>query len=1048
MVSLSSNADRPRVLVVEDEALVALDLRRRLLSAGYDVTATVDTGDQALAEARRAPPSLVLMDISLRGALDGVATAERIVAAHDAPVVFLTAYGDDITLERAAAVSPYGYLLKPFDDRSLLSTVRVALERHAADTRQRLLTAAVEAASVGILLAECRGNARPIVYCNRTFSEMTGHPPAAILGQQACVLALDPSTEDAQRLLAAVREGVAANGVVEARGAEGVPFWSSVSVSPVTGSGEKPTHILIFHTDVSQRRATEAALLESQRLELVGRLTAGIAHDFNNVLGAILAFSELVRDDLPSDAPARDDLAEVLHAARRGASLTRKLLDFSRKGDDGTGEACELVKVISDARGILERVAGPKLVVELDLAPEPLFVRSSATAIEQVLLNLAANARDAMPGGGTLTLSASRPWMHAPPFGARRYVRLEVRDDGPGMPPQVADRVFEPFFTTKRRGTGTGLGLVSVRMVAERAGGRARLSTAPGEGACFTLDLPFVDQPQLRETGELTLDDRRVDAGGASVLIVEDEPALRSAAARAMTRSGFAVRAVGTGEDAIAAIDADPHGFDLVVCDMVLPGVNGAAVLRHVHAVSPLTAKMVMTGFFEHTADLPEVGTPVLWKPFSPATLTQRALEHLARRDAARPAASGTLPMLPSRGASSATPPALGRPDAGPSRADRGRVLVFDDDVSLRRVLVRTLRDHAYQVIEALTPDEVRVALAQRDLELAVIGVDDAGRIGRAAARAALDHPNPLPVVLMGGPRDAGDLTTRAAAVLAKPLHPGAFAEQVEATLTAGLVARMHRDLMMTQLEVDAPSVDGEDTRRRFEAALPALSIRFVPLLRAADGALYGHAAVPTCPDPGFVDDGALRATAFALGQCELLGRRVGRAVADALAAQPPSTTPVFVRLTPGALRADLLLDPADPLLPYARRVVLEVTKHAGFQQNALQLAGLPRLRAAGYRLALAGLGDGHSGLAWLTTLDPDVAKLDPALVRGIDAAPLRQRLVATLARVCGRSGVHLVAEGVHSPAEGRALARLGCALLQPAYDHAGRSAALAGGPA
>jgi len=652
---------RGRILIVEDEALIALDLERRLLRMGYEVVGIGDNRDEAVALFVEHQPEIILMDISIRGPVDGIETARAITQLGDVPIIFLTAYADDDTVRRAAEISPYGYLLKPFDERTLSATLSVAFERHASDTGLRLLGAAVDSATVGILLVDARGETRSIVYCNDAFLSLSGLTRESAIGRRPCFLAEEENSDVAKRLDAAIEARTVADGVTRGVRASGEVFWTSVSVSPVANRTGQTTHMLVFHVDITRQRAAETALADSQRLALVGRLTAGIAHDMNNVLGAIVAFADLARTDLGEDHEQRPDLDEVVHAAQRGALLTRKLLDFSRHGEVAGASNADLVKVLGELRPMAERLAGANVALEFHLALEPMTIGLDATSLEQIVLNLIVNARDAMPRGGKVTVTAQRPAEAAGPFTAGRYARLAVSDTGSGIPPEMLAKIFEPFFTTKPHGVGAGLGLSTCRMLVDRAGGTIRVSSEPGVGTTFVIELPLKGATDVVPTND---DDAgtRGSAGGARCLLVEDEAPMRRACERALREAGFVVLGVGSGEEACRILDEEGARIDLILCDMVLPGLGGEEVLAHARTAAPRAAALVMSGYFDQDLVKFAPGVNVLWKPFTMEALTRRAIEAKDAGSVAStfPPPDVRTPSLPSR---SSSVPAAGSAD-------------------------------------------------------------------------------------------------------------------------------------------------------------------------------------------------------------------------------------------------------------------------------------------------------------------------------------------------------------------------------------------------
>ncbi len=1038
--------DQPRrVMIVEDEALIALDLERRLGRLGFDVVGVADNLEEAVELFAETRPDLVLMDIFIRGASDGIDTARAIGKISDTPVIFLTAYADEDTVRRAAQTSPYGYLLKPFDERTLFATITVALERYAADTRVRLLGAAVAAANVGILLVDAAGDARKTLFVNDAFVRMSGHPRELLLGQRPCLLARDPEQEVAARLQAALAERIQADGIIEGVNARGERFWSSVTISPVPDASGQVTHMLIFHKDVTRERDAEAVIVESQRLELTGRLTAGIAHDFNNVLCAIAAFADLARDGL-QDAQRSADMDEVLHAARRGQILTRKLLDFSRRSEPEADPSSDVSRVIVESRGMCERLAGPRVAFEIKLDPAAIFVRIDSTSLEQVLLNLVANARDAMPRGGKISVRASRVDDAAGADGPRRIARIEVRDTGVGMEPAVAARIFEPLFTTKARGAGTGLGLSTCRMLVERAGGTIGVRTAPGEGSTFTVELPMIDRPlQSRKSEAPSTPIVRIE--GARCLLVEDDASLRRVYARALTDAGFAVTEAPTAETAIRELDTLGARVDLVVTDMVLPGLGGDAVLAHAARTCPAAARLVVTGYFDRDDERLDASVEVLWKPFTTGTLVRRALDCVQSARTRGPSTGERVPLeqSPSAAADRSVARPSGdagskRPSLAPARADAAdprspAVLLVEDDESLRRALAAVLEGRGLRVIAVGTGLEGLSASSEVELAAAVLDVNLPDMSGIDLLSAIRKRDSLLPTLVVTGDASAQTvqqaLRARATSYLTKPLVNQTFVEEVERAIADGQVARLQQKLLMSKAGAGAMLLDLQGTGHKLDEALQGLTMVYQPIVRAYDRSLFAYEALLRSRSPSLPGPAQILAAAEALGRMEELGRAVRASIADTLRENPQRHEPVFVNLHPMELRSALLTADDEPLLPFASRVVLEVTERASLGGSQSLSSTLSELRSAGYRIALDDLGEGYAGLSWLVKLTPDVAKLDMSLVRDIHASRLKRELVASLVGVCRRAHTTVVAEGVETAAEASVLIDLGCDLLQ-----------------
>jgi len=401
----------------------------------------------------------------------------------------------------------------------------------------------------------------------------------------------------------------------------------------------------------ARRRKMEEALRESQerlrqaqKMEAIGRLAAGVAHDFNNMLTAILGYAQLAKMRLGADSPVASDLVEIRKAGERAAGLTRQLLAFSRQ-QVLQPRALDLNTVVVDLDKMLRRLIGAD--VELLARPGKDLGRVMADPgqIEQILLNLAVNARDAMPRGGRVTIETSettldehhaRTVLDVPPGG---YVVLSVSDDGEGMDAETMTRIFEPFFTTKDPGKGTGLGLSTVFGIVKQSGGGIEVYSRPGHGATFKLYFPRVEA-QAEAVVSLPRD-LPAAAGTETVLVAEDDDAVRRLVHRTLTLHGYRVHESRNGHEAIRMLESDAEGIDLLITDIVMPGLGGAELLARVASVRPDLKVLCVSGHVDwatvHRAAIGS-GTPFLHKPFTPEALAQKVREVLdgeERRQAA-----------------------------------------------------------------------------------------------------------------------------------------------------------------------------------------------------------------------------------------------------------------------------------------------------------------------------------------------------------------------------------------------------------------------------
>jgi two-component system cell cycle sensor histidine kinase/response regulator CckA len=380
--------------------------------------------------------------------------------------------------------------------------------------------------------------------------------------------------------------------------------------------------------DVTEQRRLEKQLAESQKMESVGRLAGGVAHDFNNLLTVVLCSTETMREDLAAGRGVdAEDVDSVRSAGERARDLTRQLLAFASR-QFVTPDVLDLNEVVRGTEKLLRRVLGEDVVVSTRLQPELWRVRCDPAQLEQVILNLAANARDAMPEGGHLLLDTANVEVgEAPPHpvvAAGQWVRLSVHDSGAGMAPEVKAHLFEPFFTTKATGRGTGLGLATVYGIVKQSGGQIRVESDPAQGTTFDIFLPRCVAakgpiPELAED--------RAHRGAGTVLLVEDDAGVREVAARALREGGYRVLAASGAGEAMELAARAPGPVDILVTDVIMPGVNGKALAQELLLRRPAMRVLFVSGYADDILGrqgVLEPGVEFLAKPFTPAALVSR----------------------------------------------------------------------------------------------------------------------------------------------------------------------------------------------------------------------------------------------------------------------------------------------------------------------------------------------------------------------------------------------------------------------------------------
>jgi nitrogen-specific signal transduction histidine kinase len=387
--------------------------------------------------------------------------------------------------------------------------------------------------------------------------------------------------------------------------------------------------------DVTERRTLEAQFQQAQKMEAVGRLAGGVAHDFNNLLTVILGFCELLLADRDLGDPRRADITEIQNAGTRAAGLTRQLLAFSRK-QIIEPTLLDLNVVVADMRAMLGRLIGEDVTVAVKLASAPVPVKADRGQIEQIVLNLAVNARDAMPKGGTLTIEAAN--IDIDQHNAKThvsvepgsYVVLSVTDTGTGMTPQVQARLFEPFFTTKERGKGTGLGLATVQGIVTRSGGSVGVYSEVGKGTSLKVYFPRADAEEMPVAAPPQV---RAASGVQTVLVVEDERGLRALAKRLLEREGYTVLAAANAEEAVQLFDANAS-IDLVLTDVIMPGASGPELTRRLLEQRAALKVIYMSGYTDDAIvqhGILKPGIAFLNKPFTSETLGRKIREVLDR---------------------------------------------------------------------------------------------------------------------------------------------------------------------------------------------------------------------------------------------------------------------------------------------------------------------------------------------------------------------------------------------------------------------------------
>jgi PAS domain S-box-containing protein len=530
-------------------------------------------------------------------------------------------------------------------------------EARQAGMRVRLLEQAISRLNDVVLITEPEPLEEPgprVLYVNDAFETVTGYSRDEMLGRPLYTL-FGPETDRGVvgRMVAELRAQRPTSGEIVLPFKSGGEYRVESSAVPITNEQGRTDHLVIISRDVTERRRLEEQLEHSRKLEAVGMLAGGIAHDFNNLLTAMLGYTELLLGRIAPGAPHRREVEEVHRASERAAALTRQLLAFSRK-QMLRPRVIDLNALVLNLDGMLHRLLGEEIEVRTCLDPALGRVRADPSQLEQVIVNLAVNARDAMPDGGKLLLSTERapgeggsPGAEGEP--ATCHALLRVEDTGAGMDAATRAQIFDPFFTTKDVGRGTGLGLSTVYGIVKQSGGSIQVESEPGKGTRFTIQLPCVD-------GATAAEPEPVDAavgttGTETILLVEDEPSVRVLARESLRECGYTVLEAADGEEALRVAAGCPGPIHLLLTDVVMPRMRGRALADRLREARPGTGVLFISGYPDDArgrrGDV-DPGSPFLEKPFTPDTLLRRVRQTLD--EAGRPpGASGAAPR-PSAG--------------------------------------------------------------------------------------------------------------------------------------------------------------------------------------------------------------------------------------------------------------------------------------------------------------------------------------------------------------------------------------------------------------
>jgi two-component system cell cycle sensor histidine kinase/response regulator CckA len=617
------------VMIVEDEGVIANDIALQLRNAGYSVDYIATSGEEALEHLKHSRPALVLMDIRLRGELDGVDTAIRVHDEYQIPVIFLTAHADRATVARAKRSKPSGYLTKPFRQADLFNAIEIALDSRCSESalieRDAWLWNTLQSSASPTVVVDAHGavlflnaSAENLLQCKEI--ELAGSTWTSLMtlvDQEGGVINDSLLMNTDGRELRIFPNGV----ILRTRDGRDVLVEGEVACAP---SGATFARAIVTFRDVSARIKREASLRHEQKMLAVGRLAAGVAHKFNNLLTIITGHLTLMAGESTPEGRAMRS-AVVLDAANTATGITENLLTLGGNHARQT----EVIEINIRVRHLLNLIApsrGHNIVKVVNLEPFAGKIRLNTAQIDQLVLNLLMHARAALPSGGLIHISTSHVERSMDGIGSANghFVRLTVANSGDPMVPELNEHLFEPFFHHNGDGVDDGFGLSVVYGIVKDAGGYISMESKNGNGNVFEVLLPRLEESPPHESLHAENGTR-----AKTILVVEDDSILRELLRQYLDMQGFTILLAGCGDEALAAAASYAGPIDLLLSDFRMPNMNGLMLSERIILSRPDTKILIMSGYtgecglFNHAS----VQLPFIQKPFMPPELLARIYE-------------------------------------------------------------------------------------------------------------------------------------------------------------------------------------------------------------------------------------------------------------------------------------------------------------------------------------------------------------------------------------------------------------------------------------
>jgi len=589
---------KAQILVVEDEGIIAQDIQNTLKKLGYAVPAIAYSGKEGIEKAQEIQPDLVLMDIVLGGGIDGIEAAEQIRRRFHIPVVYLTAYADEKTLQRAKITEPFGYILKPFEEKELYITIEMALYKHEMERRlkesQQWLTTTLKSIGDAVIATDINGC---VIFMNPIAESLTGWKQKEasgkhlkkifnIINEKTGKQVDDPVT---RVLREGIVVGLANHTLLISK--DGTRRSIDDSGAPIKDENGKIIGVVLVFRDVSEKRRIEQELMKADKLNSLGILAGGIAHDFNNILTAILGNIILAKEFTRPGEKIYERLIEAEKASLRAKDLAQQLLTFS-----SGGAPIKKTMFISDIlkESALFALSGSNVQCEFSISNNLWAVEIDEGQINQAINNLIINAIQSMPEGGRIKLTAENVTVSE---GEKkgRYVKISIVDQGIGIPKEHLPKIFEPYFTTKQK--GSGLGLAIVYSIIKKHDGYIEVETELGVGTTFKVYLPASLKNVFMRKGLK----EKIQTGKGKILVMDDEELVRKVIGEMLVFLGYEVEFAKEGIEAIELYKkakAQGQPFDAIIMDLTIPkGMGGKETINKLLEIDPTVKAIVSSGY-------------------------------------------------------------------------------------------------------------------------------------------------------------------------------------------------------------------------------------------------------------------------------------------------------------------------------------------------------------------------------------------------------------------------------------------------------------------